>query len=425
MKKISFLILTLLFQMGYSQQNNFSAKLFVSNAESSINEQGCLSAPLGQYPDFTYEPMCQGIDETFTAAGSHGEYSLIHVNEGTEYIFSTDAEAVYITISDGEGTTVYAAGYTSVTWTSTVTGEIRYYLHKDANCTIDSNEYLRKSVRCGQLPDEPEYNCNQNYVGPYYAASSASGDGNFMVADDFFVPADSQIFNMETLTYLLLPLEGTDADFKNFDIHFLSDNAGAPGEIIASYTGLTATSIVENDEDFMGFKTFHVTLTLPEDGQEFPVNAESPTRFWVALQAWSNTEQNIFTAGFHRVEGWQSAPNHQSADNGETWNTTIYEEDPGLENIWSFEAVCDQLFTTDHANEKITFYPNPVTDVLNISTKTEILELAVYTLSGQKLNSIKQISNNQLDTSSWIAGTYFVHVKLINGQNKVINVIKK
>src|SRR5690606_12573159 len=328
-------------------------------------------------------------------------------------------------ISDNEGTTVYAAGYTAVTWTASETEDIRYYLHKDENCTVVSGELAKKSVRCGQLPDEPVYDCNQNYVGPYYVASSASGDGNFMVADDFFVPMDAEVFNMKTLTYLLLPLAATDTDFKSFDVYFLTDNDGAPGEVITSYHDLTADSTTQSPDDFMGYPTFFTTLTLPDGGLEFPVNSESPTRFWVALQVWSNSQQNIFTAGFHRVTGWLSAPNHQSPNNGETWNTTIYEEDPGLENIWSFEAECELMSITDQTDEKISFYPNPVTDVLNISTQSEISEVVVYTLAGAKLQTVKHLKNNQLNTTNWVPGNYFIHVKLANGNSKALNIIKK
>ena len=75
---------------------------------------------------------------------------------------------------------------------------------------------------------------------------------------------------------------------------------------------------------------------------------------------------------------------------------------------------------------KITIYPNPATDVLNIeSGEIEIKEIIIQNAGGHELIR-KTISNNQkrLDTSSFPASMYFVKVVGTNNQIFVKRFIK-
>lgn len=424
MKKFAFLLLVLIFQLNYAQKfKNFDSKITHTKAPTT---EGCLEAYYGEWPEGAFTPTCQGREEEISVAVMYGSYSYVNVTAGVEYSFITylrdnNLTTTFITISDEAGTIVYTTGYDTVKWTPTKNESVRFYVHGDNQCGRP-NETVKKYIRCGDVPPEPTYGCDQSYDGPFWAACSVSGDAGYLAADDFFVPKDADAFKLKSLKYLLVPLAEAE-DFKNFTIEIRKDNNNSPGEIIVTYENLIATETTLHTEYFMGYPTYWATLTLPNGGLEIPVNKDENTRYWVSLQVWSKTEQNIFVANFHRINGWLTAPTFQNLDG--TWITTTYEEDPGLEGIWSFDSDCSLLGVNDTETEKIAFYPNPVKDILNISTKKQIKGISILSISGQKLLSIAQPKNQQVNVSSLLPGTYLVNVKLENGNMQTFKMIKK
>ena len=111
----------------------------------------CLAASNGQYPATAYTPSCTGFNESITTAGYAGEYSLVNVISGSAYIFSSSIATDFITVSDNAGTIVYATGTGSATWTSTITGTVRFYTHTNNSCGEASVNRTR-SVRCVLMP---------------------------------------------------------------------------------------------------------------------------------------------------------------------------------------------------------------------------------------------------------------------------------
>ncbi|UQB70493.1 T9SS type A sorting domain-containing protein [Epilithonimonas zeae] len=429
MKKIAFLLLVFIYQLSYSQQSkNFESRISYNQiAKSKTDGAGCLTA--GYYfPEELFTPSCQGRNEQIHTAVMYGSYSNVNVTAGVEYTFiiyseNTTAKTSYITISDEEGTTVYASGYDTIKWTATKDEVVRYYVHADDQCGTN-NDLVKKYIRCGDIPAEPAYGCNQDYQGPFWAACSVSGDTGYLAADDFFVPKDSEAFKLKSLKFLLLPLAEND-DFEKFSIEVRKDNNNSPGDVIASYENLVPTEVTRHSEDFVIYPTFWASLTIPNGGLEIPVNKDENTRYWLTLQVWSKTGQNIFITNFQRIQGWATNPTFQSLDNKESWITTTWEEDPGLEGNWSFISDCSKLGVNDIETESISLYPNPVHHTLNVSSKKQIKEISILSLTGQTLLSSIQPKNHQMDVSSLASGIYLVNVKLENGVLQTFKMIKK
>ena len=63
-------------------------------------------------------------------------------------------------------------------------------------------------------------------------------------------------------------------------------------------------------------------------------------------------------------------------------------------------------------NLKFNLYPNPATDILNISMETELKSVEIYSLLGQKVLSTDK---NQVDVSSLSKGMYMVRVEDVEG----------
>ena len=73
----------------------------------------------------------------------------------------------------------------------------------------------------------------------------------------------------------------------------------------------------------------------------------------------------------------------------------------------------------------LVYYPNPVTEMFNISYKLDIESVEVYNITGQRIMEVKpNMLETQIDMSALPTGTYMMLVKA-DGASKVIKVVKK
>jgi len=111
---------------------------------------------------------------------------------------------------------------------------------------------------------------------------------------------------------------------------------------------------------------------------------------------------------------------------------TIY--DVYVQSICSTTATSEwtgpETFTTDMLNitsenfKGFVYYPNPVQNELNLSSKLEIEEIIVFNLMGQQvLTQNPNQLNTTLNLSQLRTGTYFMQVQ-IDGTNKTFQIIK-
>ena len=79
-------------------------------------------------------------------------------------------------------------------------------------------------------------------------------------------------------------------------------------------------------------------------------------------------------------------------------------------------------------NTKMLVYPNPASDVLNISINNTSFKnsiISIFNISGNEvLNSIMNGASTQLNIESLSNGVYFVKVKNENGFDRTVKFIK-
>lgn len=67
--------------------------------------------------------------------------------------------------------------------------------------------------------------------------------------------------------------------------------------------------------------------------------------------------------------------------------------------------------------EKVTIFPNPCQDQLNIvSNSNKTLNLACFNQQGQQIDAILLNQNSNLDISNWESGIYYIHVNDGSGE---------
>ncbi|MFY7740737.1 MAG: GEVED domain-containing protein [Flavobacterium sp.] len=337
---------------------------------------GCLTDTYGQYPFDTYTPSCIGIPLSIDDFCYAGEYSLVNVTSGVSYIFSSSEVTDVITIGNELGTIAYTFGTGTVTWTSTVTGPIRFYTHVDTNCTAEQSIRTR-SVQCGTPPPAPvNDDCNgataltpggvftdNPLVGTNLGATASAG-----VAD----PTCSSYEGGDVWYSVVVPASGSITFETNSD--GTSDVTDTGIEAFSGSCGLL-TSIGCNDDD---------------DGTDF----------------FSLLSLTALTPG-----------------------STIYLRVFDYDNIefgtFQVSAYDASLGTNSFDSSNFTFYPNPVKDVLNLSYSKNIDTVQIMNILGQEV-SAKSINATQaaIDMSNLPSGTYLVRLTSEN-QVKTIKVVKE
>lgn len=371
-------------------------------------EPGCLDAPNGQWGEYT--PYCLGIPETVAPLSLTGEYSLVHLTAGVEYTFSSSVETDFITISNEDGTLVFVYGYSPLVYTPDVGTTVRFYTHLDENCNYDPDSYRDRFIQCGNeiIIDEPDFECFQGngITSSFDDAYNITASSEFRTADDFTVDTNTS-FTLRQITIDVNQQEIPD----DVTINIHQDNGGQPGEIIHEINIEPADAVLYATA--FGDPIYHLIFDL-----------DTPLVFTEGVY-W--IEPFMSTPGSNAV-GWLatstnphgSAP-YRSTDGGTTWEA----DDSGLDMVFFVAGECEEMGTGDIDNSVFAYWPNPVKDVLNISTQKEIKSVEAFNLTGQRVLNQIGIQNGTIDVSALNPGAYMFRIIFDKGQRETIKIIKK
>lgn len=412
-------------EIWVDQENEvaFSSTSFNVSEEESISlnsgSEGCLTSEYGQYPEETFMPSCVGIVERITEIGWAGEFSKVQVSADTEYVFSSSVVTDFITIANEEGEIVFATGTGLVTWTSPVDQTIRFYDHADEDCSSDEASRTR-GVQCG---DVPVYDpCAPVFIGGADRGIGFSND--FVAANDINVLAGTQ-FSVEKIIIDLATFEG---EPTTFTVTFHEGETGVETQYGETFENLIPSSIVGTGL-FGLIPKYKVELTLPTP-QTLPATADADKKYWVSIaSAFDSTGGFTYWLGSaytntDTLPMWQLLlPNE---DDERIWVECMDEFGGTFEGIMSVEGECEELLgINDLKKIDLTLYPNPVKEILNISTTGSIENVNVFNSGGQQVLKDAKVLNGQINVNSLTPGTYVFKVTLENGQVESFKVLKK
>lgn len=86
--------------------------------------------------------------------------------------------------------------------------------------------------------------------------------------------------------------------------------------------------------------------------------------------------------------------------------------------------VKEALATGETSFNKVQFYPNPVKDILNISSTKKVNSISIYNVAGQLVKTARNTNTNTVDMSQLSAGAYVVKTD-VEGKTETSKVIKK
>ncbi|WP_312825795.1 T9SS type A sorting domain-containing protein [Epilithonimonas sp.] len=89
--------------------------------------------------------------------------------------------------------------------------------------------------------------------------------------------------------------------------------------------------------------------------------------------------------------------------------------------------VKESLGVNDIDSKSVSYYPNPVKDILNLVSEKDVTNVSVYNIEGKLVRNFASLDQSkvQLDLSTLITGTYVVKSSTKDGKTKTFKVIKK
>lgn len=366
---------------------------------TQMNAQ-CLTATYGVYPAATYTPeTCDGFSQNYIVDDAYaGEYSNVNVTTGQTYTFSSDITTDFVTISNSGGTTAYASGVGSVTWVSTITGVVRFYLHTGSGCGSEDEDRSRIVV-CGTLPTCP----STTATVPYSMGFEASENFTCITTENVNGATTWGYFNGTAQTAstgsrsIRYNWDGATPGNDWFYTQGLSLTGGTQYTLQFYYKASDGPTYVENLEVKYGTAANAAAMTSAPIVTLAGISSALADPFAVSTTTFTPATTGVYYLGFH---------NYSIAD-----QAFLYIDDI---------TVTAALSVDDVTSQSLGYYPNPVKDRLNLSYNQTIGEVAVFNLLGQQvLGTTLNATEGSVNMSSLPAGNYIVKV---NAGNEVSNI---
>ena len=231
------------------------------------------------------------------------------------------------------------------------------------------------------------------------------------VADDFIVAEDT-VFN---LTHVDMDVLSMGPGINNATINFRNSADGAPGDIIHTVANIGPTQ--EQFFDYWPWTGFPPMIPALKWYFDFDAVALTSGKYFIeVLPNPYYTEALLWETTSQAGNGDFS----YSSPDGVSW--TINE---GYNQVFNVGGFCQGTLGLETSTRPAGFvgYPNPVNDILNISTLDPIENIAVYNLLGQ-LMAFYDMPANTVDMTALSPGTYLLKVQGKAGAIQTVKIIK-
>jgi hypothetical protein len=404
----------------------------ITNLNCTVLVDGCLDAPLGQFPTNPFTPSCGDGAETITTTARTGEYTLVNLTQGTQYIFTSSVETDYITIANEAGTFAYTAGTGLVSLTPLTTGAYRFYLHLNDDCDYSETGNRSKYIECVSpvgppANDECEnaipVSCGDVVTGSIYFATNSGGTSSRDVFYKYTGNGQPEVVtlslcNSEFDSYLSVY---SDCSLSNL-IMYNDNYCGTASQLTFYSDGISTYYIlVEGSSDvWLGSYELEVTCETDEDNYD-PCALEQKGRIVTGLglsdDQWgiSNSTANDFNVLADTQYILEKIIIEVYSTNGEptTFDVTFHEGETGVgaqfgETIQNLTPTSIQEIGV-HSNLNYSVYkveltlPNPVIFPATVTTdkKYWIALKAAPTVNNGDLNWASIIKFSPHTLPSW------------------------
>lgn len=246
-------------------------------------------------------------------------------------------------------------------------------------------------------PENSLYIDDSEVMDPIFLVPGAPSTGEYMIQWYAYIPAGrSGYFNMQA--QLTPPGQDWNQALMGGNVYF-NCSGNAPGE--GGVTGVIDCSAFEAVFFYPEDEWFKVTCVYDLDNQVWGMYIND-------VQQFSNYPFDFGGITFENLAGIDF---YSASSNNEMY-------------IDDLMAGRDFLSTADFAPEVFSVYPNPVKEILNISSKVVVDQVIVYDILGKVIlkESPAKISPS-IDMSNLPSGSYMVKVKIGNN-SKIVKIVK-
>ena len=275
----------------------------------------------------------------------------------------------------------------------------------------------------------------------YSAYYLADGSTSFAIADDFVVPT-GEIWNVSSFDFFIYQTNyaGVTPPIDELRVQVYNGNPSAGGTVYAG--NLTANVFdAANSIDASIYRTGNsvtpVPGTVPGTARKLwkvrgTLTTDLPAgTYWVVFQGHATNNAAFFSppvtvTGFRGLPEWNgqqlTVPTAAWSNLNDTGNPAAA---PDFPQAMAFIVNGGVLGINQNEIMALNATPNPVRDVLNLSSSNDITSVEIFNMLGQQV-LVKTINaaQSQVDMSQLNSGTYMVKV-LSDKQQKTIKVVKE
>ncbi len=303
-------------------------------------------------------------------------------------------------------------------WEVTTTGSLGGFIHTSElggawNANSGYQAVFFVAGVCGDTP--PEEDCSQSTPSNDFE----NGHGNLhllKVANDFVVE-ENTMFTVDQFKFNVILPAGATVDALDF--YFYEDTGAGPGAELHNDILVVPTS-VEMVGTLSSFEVSTVTVDLPT-AYTFNGVTSGDTAYWLGIMVYTGAA-NSYWEGTSIL----NTPNEGYLELDGVWASisSTFGSAP-FDGVYEISGSCETLGVSDMDSFDFAYYPNPVKDVLNITSNKPVENVAVFNLAGQKVLANAQVSNGQINVSALPAGVYVFKATLQGGQVETFKIIKK
>lgn len=391
---------------------------------------------------------CNGGINIVSTLSQTGQYFDAIVTQGKDYVISSSINTDYITVSSNNGSTATFAGTSPLVWNSNVSDTVRFYLHNNINCGIDTikrTTFIACGTDClnGALFPVQTYtpavcdSVTQNLI----SASASSGQYCNVQVQKGSKYTFSTSVNTDFIT---LSINGNTAIIKGASpLYWESDTTGVVRFYVNSNQYCATDTIVRSK--YISCYNLEVpgcfSNLIPADGDTLYVSVGSyqigfdwPTTggpidvidFYVGLTPMisfysaSFSPFQLLTLSFDpsdigQLYYWWLVPSNAA---GASTCTPV---------VHSFKVLASPAVGVDVTkSEQYQVYPNPATNAIHFTNTEGLAELKILNTLGQLilLKKMKE-SESTVDISELAAGVYQLQLLNKNGKTQTMKIVKQ